>query len=326
MKKLLLIYLLIVGMFVNATEYRVANLKKGAMLNVRELPLINSRTIVGKIPADAMGIKIRECRYDNAGREWCYISHLVGAEYLEGWVSRKFLSPMTKEEASTANMAYIKNFLKNYYMAEEKNFLDKLKIFHYFPMQQYMDKKSVTHQALRTTKVELYKRWPKRLYKLGKVRVLKRQPDYLDIKATVFWRYVKGEEYESGRDVHKIRLVRHENRLKILAIKRLAHVVDPKPIEAEESSATVDVNETAVVSEVGNIYYVKVGSFTNRPSQEYLQKISNLGLSYTIETVYQGDKHFNRVYVGPYNSALDSANALDAIRQYINPNAYIEMR
>ncbi|HHH19567.1 MAG TPA: SPOR domain-containing protein [Campylobacterales bacterium] len=326
MKRFLFIYIIFVGMLLHATEYRVTNLKKGGMLNVRDLPLINSRTVVGKIPGDAMGIEIRECRYDDAGREWCYISHLVGAEYLEGWVSRKFLKPMTTEEASSANFAYIKNFLKNYYMAEEKNFLDKLKIFHYFPMQQYMHNKGVTHQALRTTKVGLYKRWPQRTYKLGTVRVLKRQPTYIDVKATVFWRHAKGEEYESGHDVQKIRLVRSDNRLKILAIKRLSHVVNPKPVVVEEKNATLtDLNGSSVPS-TGEKYYIKAGSFTETPNAGYLQKISDLGFSYTIETTTQGGKRFNRVYIGPFSTTIDSTNALDAIRQNVNASAYIETR
>jgi len=296
------------------------------MLNVRDLPLLNSRTIVGKIPYDAMGVEIRECRYDNAGREWCYISHLVGGEYLEGWVSRKFLAPMSSEEASAANLAYIKNFLKNYYMGEEKNYLDKLKIFHYFPMQQYMSKKNISHQALRTEKVRLYKRWPRRTYDLKSVQVLKRESNYLDVKATVYWRHVRdSEDYESGKDVHKVRLVRNKNRLKIFAIKRLSHVVYPKPVKVEESNMTAETNASIEGSKVEK-FYVKAGSFLETPNSTYLQKISNLGFSYTIESIQQGEKIYKRVYIGPFNTTLDAANALDAIRQHVNVQAYIETR
>lgn len=317
MKKVLLLTILIFS-FVYATEYRVTNLKPGAFLNVRTLPLVNARTIAGKIPSDAMGIEIRECRYDTGGREWCYISYLVGADYLEGWVSRKFLAPMDEEEASVLNLSYIKNFLNNYYMGEEKNFLDKLTIYHYFPMQQYMYKKNLSHLALRNEKVKFYKRWPKRTYKLGTVQVIKREPTFIDVKCTVFWRFDHGEEYERGQDVHKVRLIRDENRLKILALKPLSHVVYPKPVEIEDQNAT-DSNNTA-----GDGYYVKAGSFLENPSADYLLKITQLGFTYSIDQIQSGDRQFYRVFIGPFSTPNEASAALQTIQQQINKDAFIQ--
>ena len=58
MKKIILLLILTIGLL-NATEYRLTHLKKGAKLNVRELPVVNSRTVVGSLPYNAIGIKIR---------------------------------------------------------------------------------------------------------------------------------------------------------------------------------------------------------------------------------------------------------------------------
>jgi len=328
MRKILLLLLIFSGL--NATEYSLIHLRKGGAVNVREEPIINRHTLVGKLSANSIGIKIRECKYNAKGREWCYIYHGVGTQHIEGWVSRKFLTPM--KEDREANLFYLQYFLQDFYKADEENFLDKLKVFYTFPMQQYMYQKNLTLMNLRAAKVRFYKYWPKRHYRLGYLRILRQKQDYTDVEITVHWEYESYNDSRSGRDVHKVRIVKEDGQFKVLAIKRLQQFINPKVIEPEEV-----VEERVVVEEdknesldeksskkSGKKYYVKVGSFIKEPKASYLNKIVSFGFKYKIEKITHGDKILRRVYVGPFSTTVETMEALDRIRKKINKNAYIQ--
>ncbi len=317
MKRYILLLILTIGLFAT-TEYRLVHLKKGARLNVREEPIISSKTVVGSLPYNAIGIKIRECRYNRDGQEWCYINYPIGAEHIEGWVSRRYLKPMGGDSRS---FIYIKNFLKNFYMADEENFLDKLQVFYRFPMQQYFYKKNVSLMQLRTLKVSFYKRWPNRSYNLTYLKILKRARDYIDVRTTIRWKIKNYKDYETGKDIQKIRLVQDDNgRFQVLAIKILRHIVDPKEIEEE----SIDNNITIPSNIATKQYYIKIGSFFSTPNEEYLSNITKKGFSYIIQNVMQDGDMIKRLYIGPYSTEEEVTKALLKVRENINPNAYIQ--
>ena len=336
MKRILL--LLLTLSFLNATEYSLRHLRKGGAVNVREEPLINRHTLVGKLSADTIGIKIRECKYDVNGREWCYVYHGIGTQHIEGWVSRKFLVPM--KDNREINRFYLKHFLEDYYKADEENFLDKLKVFYTFPMQQYMYQKNVTLMNLRSLKVNFYKYWPKRIYRLGYMKILRQKEDYTDVKITVYWQYDSHNDSRSGRDVYKVRIIQEDKQFKVLAIKRLKQVVNPKIIEVEvedkDTKDTIDTiePESIVLKEDKSIsvdsisitkkYYIKVGSFIKEPKASYLNKIVSFGFKYKIEKIINEDKILRRVYIGPFSTTVETMEALDRVRKKINKNAYIQ--
>jgi hypothetical protein len=303
-----------------ATEYRVAHLPKGRLLNVREEPVVNSRTLIGRLPANAMGIEIRECKYGANAKEWCYITYGVGRKHIEGWVSRYYLEPMSDQ--SIFSLFYIKHFLRSYYKADEENFLDKINRFYTFPMQQYMTQKGVSRMSLRAAKVRFYKRWPRRYYTLGYMKILKRAEDYIDVQATVHWKYINHEESESGRDIHKLRLVYEGNQFRVLAIKQLLHKVYPKLEESEPLLAQTDTNKT--VESEG--YYIKAGSFFSMPSEDYLNKILSIGYRYVIDNAIQGESTIKRVYIGPFPTTEETMKALERVHQEVNKDAYIQRR
>ena len=318
MKKIILLFILTIGLL-NATQYRLIHLKKGAKLNIRELPVVNSRTAVGSLPYNAIGITIKECKYNKQGKEWCYVSYPIGGEHIEGWVSRYYLEPMDEWFASKL---YIKNFLKNYYMADEENFLDKLKVFYHFPMQQYMWKKRLSHMQLRSKKVSFYKKWPKRSYNMTYMKILKRKDTYIDVQTTVRWRFKNSKDSESGKDIQKIRLVHDGEQFQVLAIKNLKHTVFPKEVKIEEN-ATVDTNQTIV--KTNKKYYIKVGSFFMQPNDEYFLNIGRNGFKYVqIEDKDQDGNIVKRVYIGPYETSEQAMGVLNRVRSTINRNAYIQ--
>ena len=319
MKNILLLLILTIGLL-NATEYRLTHLKKGAKLNIRELPVVNSRTVVGSLPYNAIGIKIRECKYNKQGKEWCYISYPIGGKHIEGWISRYYLKSMDDEWF--ASKLYIKNFLKNYYMADEENFLDKLKVFYHFPMQQYMWKKRVNHLQLRSKKVSFYKKWPIRSYNMTHMKILKRRDTYIDIQTTVRWHIKNSKEYEMGKDIQKVRLVHDGKQFQVLAIKNLRHTVFPK--EIEENTTAEDTNETLLAG-VNKKYYIKIGSFFMQPNDEFFLKIGRNGFKYIqLEDRDQEGNLIKRVYIGPYDTEDEVISLLGKVRESINKNAYIQ--
>lgn len=312
-----------------ATEYQLIQLKKGGTLNVREVPIISSKTIVGKIPANATGIRIKHCKYNARGQEWCYINYPLGSSHLEGWVKRYFLKAMKK---NTTSKVHITNFLHNYYMADEENFLDKLQVFYTYPMQQYMRTKNLTLMSLRTHKVNFYKKWPKRDYRLTYLKILKRKSNYIDIQTTVKWN-IKGnnEEEKSGKDIQKIRLIPQKSTFKVLAIKNLKHIVFPKPQVIEEQNITIPekikVNNEAKIEVIANTtqkYYIKVGSFVGSINSTYLSKISANKFPYIIQKVKQNNSLIQRVLIGPFDNSSEAQQALSTVRSKINANAYIQ--
>jgi hypothetical protein len=329
MKKIILLSLFLIGMG-NATTYQIVHLKKGGSLNVREVPEVRYRTTVGNIPAYATGIKIRQCKYNSQGDEWCYISYPKGGSHLEGWVSRRFLAPMS---AGSTSKRHIQNFLQNFYMADEENFLDKLQSFYQFPMQQYLWKKNVSLMQLRSQKVRFYKKWGKRDYRLTYLKILKRRSNYIDVQATVRWEMRGYKKFQEGKDVQKLRLIPTGNTFKVLALKNLSHYVKPKPIVVkEEDIPVVDSNITtkpllaSTSTEVGAGYYIQVGSFFKEINPHYLNKIRGFFYPYVIQKVVKpsSDVVIRRVLIGPFNSLALAMDSLAGVREKVNKNAYIQ--
>lgn len=314
----------------NATVYQIVHLKRGSSLNVREIPEIRYRTAVGTIPAFATGIKIRQCKYNSRGQNWCYISYPNGSSHLEGWVKRSYLAPM---RGTSTSKRHIENFLKNFYRADEEDFLDKLHSFYRFPMQQYLWRKNVSLMQLRSQKVRFYKKWGKRDYRLIRFKILKRRSNYIDVQATVRWRIKGYKAFKEGRDIQKLRLLPRGNSFKILALKNLNHWVKPEAI-VEEKEVTVpiitkleesiDLNKTVV--HIG--YYIKVGSFFGEINPIFLKKISSLGYRYIVQKSVNPTNNrglIRRVLIGPFKSESLAKGSLLSVREKINKDAYIQM-
>jgi len=328
MKKIIILNLLLMG-WGEATEYQLNHIKKGGTLNVREVPIVNSKTVVGRIPANGTGIRIKHCKFNQSGDEWCYITYPLGGYHLEGWINRYYLKPMKE---NTTSKRHITNFLSNFYMADEENFLDKLQVFYEFPMQQYFNKTHVSIMQLRTKKVNYYKRWPIRTYRLTHMKILKRRERYIDVQTTVLWtRKDKNLESQSGKDIQKIRLLPRDNTFKVFAIKNLKHTIFPK-IEAtvEENSTTDNTQELttdqSITTDLGSNkkYYIKAGSFFGEIDASYLSKIQENGFGYVIQKATQNGHVIRRVYIGPFKGSTEASEALPKVRANINPNAYIQ--
>ena len=316
MKKIILLITITIG-FINAIEYKITHVQKGGRVNIREAPIINSITKVGTIPYYAVGIKIRDCKYGVDGKEWCYISYPMGARHLEGWIRKYYLAPMGRD--FTSNI-YIKSFLQNFYKSDEENFLDKLKVFYYTPMQQYFYRRNVNLIQLRTAKVNFYKKWSIRRYNLLSFEILVKRVNYIDVKTVVRWRLKNQYESSSGIDIQKVRLIPTNGEFKVLAIKNLQHTVDI------DENIVDDVNNTSISSDTNRYkqFYIKVGSFFSSPNKRYLEKISQNGFNYIIKEVIQDGTTIKRVYIGPYSTGREVQDNLEIVREKINPNAYIQ--
>ncbi len=307
----------------DATTYEITHIKKGGSLNVRDVPFKDKSVVVDKIAFNVTNITVKECTELEDASEWCYINAPRGASHIEGWVSSYYLKEMSSILRSSKT--YIKNFLENFYLAEEENYLDKLKVFYAFPMQKYLWNKNISLRELRSKKVNEYKLWPKRNLNLTYVKILKRKENYIDVQTTVRWSVKRSDDYERGKDIQKLRLVPAGNTYKVIALKNLKHTVFPKvliEVDINESKELL-VEKKVEVAVVRNHFYIKSGSFFSNISENYLSKITNTGLPYSIQKVQQGNKIVRRVYIGPFLSMIKAQESLAVVRAKINEFAYI---
>ncbi|CAA6801096.1 MAG: Unknown protein [uncultured Sulfurovum sp.] len=315
----------------HAAKYQVTHIKRGGTLNVRDTPFINVSRVVGRIAFNATNISIKECAELLDKSEWCYVNVPRGASHLEGWVKSYYLKEMSTK--LRASKSHIQNFLYNFYMADEENYMDKLQSFYAFPMQKYLWSKNVSLRDLRIRKVREYKKWPKRDYRLTYMKILKRKADYIDVQTTIRWHFRKGDDYEKGKDIQKLRLVSSGNSFKVSALKNLKHIVFPKPVVVEENLTVLEIEEevlpevlNSVVAQepVANKLYIKAGSFFSNISTDYLTSITKNGFPYMIQKVQQDEKLIRRVFIGPFNSVSEATQALVIVRANINELAYIQ--
>jgi hypothetical protein len=341
MKKILLIALLFTT-FVYATKYQVTNIQQGGTLNVRDFPLVNQSKIVGKLYANTININVKECTELVDNSEWCYIYVQRGASYVEGWVNSYYLREMSNRIQTSK--AHIQNFLHNFYMADEEDYMDKLQVFYSFPMQRYQWSKNVSLMNLRAKKVREYKKWTKRDFRMTYLKILKRKSNYIDVQTTVRWHVQSHDDYQKGKDIQKLRLVPTGNTFKVAALKNLKHIVFPKPKPTIEENTTIatnsEINETlhstvevaletsgkkvATNSIVHGKFYIKSGSFFSEINPTYLNSITQNGFPYVIQKVQQGDKIIRRVFIGPFDSIHEATQSLSTIRAKINEFAYIQ--
>ncbi len=317
----------------HAIKYEITHIKQGASLNVRDVPFKKESVVVGQIAFNTTDISIKECSELENGSEWCYISVPRGASHIEGWVNSHYLKEMST--GSLTAKAHIENFLQNFYMAEEENFLDKLKVFYAFPMQQYLWHKNISLRELRSKKVNEYKLWSKRKMHLVYVRILKRRENYIDVQATIRWSFRSQEDYERGKDIQKLRLLPTGDTFKVSALKNLSHTVFPKPVivpdkqDSNISSELVLNSKKEPAKEPATTpmqFYIKSGSFFSEISPSYLRKISENGFAYSIQKIQQGKRVVRRVYIGPFSSMLKTQEALAVVRKKINKFAYIQSK
>ena len=326
MKNIIILSLILTGL-VHAAKYEIAHIKRGGTLNVRDVPFKNKSIVVGRISWKTTGISIKECTELKDGSEWCYINAPRGASHIEGWVNSYYLKKMTKR--ATASKAHIQNFLHNFYMADEENYMDKLQVFYAFPMQKYKWNKNLSLRDLRIKKVREYKKWPSRDLRLTYLKILKRKANYIDVQTTVRWSFKRGDEYEKGKDIQKLRLIPVGNTFRVSALKNFKHIVFPKPKPIVDENSTLVINEElnqTVVKEVvvSNKFYIKSGSFFSEISPTYLTSITKNGFPYMIQKVQQGDKVVRRVFIGPFDSITEANKSLVTVRAKINEFAYIQ--
>lgn len=299
----------------HATTYQITHIKRGGTLNVRDTPFSDVSKVVGRVASNATDISIKECTELPDKSEWCYVNAPRGASHIEGWVNSYYLKETSKRLQTSK--AHIQNFLHNFYMADEENYMDKLQSFYAFPMQKYLWSKNVSLHDLRIRKVREYKKWPKRDLRLTYMKILKRKADYIDVQTTVRWNVKGHNDYAKGKDIQKLRLIPSGNSFKVSALKNLKHIVFPKPVVVENN---VTVAQTPIL----NKFYIKSGSFFSDISPKYLISITKNGFPYIIQKVQQGDKVIRRVFIGPFNSVSEATEALVTVRAKINELAYIQ--
>lgn len=100
---------------------------------------------------------------------------------------------------------------------------------------------------------------------------------------------------------------------------------DVKPWKTKEAikvNAPRIMPKVAEVSGIGN-YYVQVGSFSGKPQEALLYKITRAGYHYKIITFPVNAKQISKLLIGPYRKRSDAVELLTSIRTRIQKDAFI---
>lgn len=77
-----------------------------------------------------------------------------------------------------------------------------------------------------------------------------------------------------------------------------------------------------VSNTMGN-YYVQVGSFSGRPKDALLHKITSAGYRYKIIDFPMDGKQISKLLIGPYNKRSDAVELLENVKRQIQADAFI---
>ena len=80
--------------------------------------------------------------------------------------------------------------------------------------------------------------------------------------------------------------------------------------------------KVAQVSAIGN-YYVQVGSFTDRPRDDLLSKITRAGYHYKLIEFPVNGKQISKLLIGPYRTRADAVALLENVKAHIQKDAFI---
>lgn len=100
---------------------------------------------------------------------------------------------------------------------------------------------------------------------------------------------------------------------------------DVKPWKTKEAikvNAPRIMPKVAEVSGIGN-YYVQVGSFSGKPQEALLYKITRAGYHYKIIAFPVNGKQISKLLIGPYRKRSDAVELLTSIRTHIQKDAFI---
>lgn len=82
------------------------------------------------------------------------------------------------------------------------------------------------------------------------------------------------------------------------------------------------MRKVAQASAIGN-YYVQVGSFTDRPRDDLLSKITRAGYHYKLIEFPVNGKQISKLLIGPYRTRADAVALLENIKTHIQKDAFI---
>lgn len=95
-----------------------------------------------------------------------------------------------------------------------------------------------------------------------------------------------------------------------------------KPQKAIKVNAPRIMPKAAQVSATGN-YYVQVGSFSGKPKDALLYKITRAGYQYKIIEFPINGKQISKLLIGPYSKRSEAVELLESIKIQIQKDAFI---
>jgi len=113
-------------------------------------------------------------------------------------------------------------------------------------------------------------------------------------------------------------------------IEKPKPVVKPKPIVQSKPKREIvvppvaETNFTKKTATKVKGYYIQIGAFTKKPSDNLLRSISKKGYTYTIHKINIKGRIYNKVLIGSYSSKSAATKVIGKVKKdFNNPNAYI---
>ncbi len=89
-----------------------------------------------------------------------------------------------------------------------------------------------------------------------------------------------------------------------------------------QTSSNVDTSKNGQVAEKG--FYIQVGSFTNKPSADFMRQISNY--SYRVYAGTSNGQQTTKYLVGPYPSRVEASRDLPSLRILVSEPIHFEVK
>ena len=106
--------------------------------------------------------------------------------------------------------------------------------------------------------------------------------------------------------------------------KQIIRPVKVQPSGKYDPKSKSVKHTTSPQKAVNGKYYIQVGSFARfKPSESFLQKISNNGYTYTFHKVTRDSKTLNKVLVGPFKTQSAAREALSVIKRNVERGAFL---
>ncbi|MEA3353224.1 MAG: SPOR domain-containing protein [Campylobacterota bacterium] len=157
---------------------------------------------------------------------------------------------------------------------------------------------------------------PKPVEKPHNVKIEKK-PEPKQLKKDLF-------ELEKKETTQKIQKEVTKKVEKTIQKAKFPDVIEAKPRKVSQLPTPKETNFAKKSTSAPSGYYVQIGAYSKKPSDNFLNSIEKKGYNYTVHTIVVKGKKYNKVLIGAYPTKKTAMQKIDKIKKdFKNPKAYI---